>query len=115
MEGRPEGAVPVSPIPPPVIDKLVGNGGLLSGVEVVVQRESANHPAAREAAAREAASRAAGSEEAAEGEAAARVVAMEAVHGAQGAWDCMWGLVRPLRACKSLCERSSSMSFICEV
>eukprot|EP00964_Phaeocystis_antarctica_P046814 scaffold27066_cov70-Phaeocystis_antarctica.AAC.1 len=27
----------------------------------------------------------------------------------------MWGLVRPLRACKSLCERSSSMSFICEV
>ena len=48
-------------------------------------------------------------------EAAARVVPMEAVHGAQGAWDCMWGLVRPLRACKSLCERSSSMSFICEV
>ena len=48
-------------------------------------------------------------------EAAARVVPMEAVHGAQGAWDCMWVLVRPLRACKSLCERSSGMSFICAV
>ena len=33
----------------------------------------------------------------------------------QGAWDCMWVLVRPLRACKSLCERSSGMSFICAV
>ena len=59
-----------------------------------------------------------GSEEAAgavAAEAAARVVPMEAVHGAQGAWDCMWVLVRPLRACKSLCERSSGMSFICAI
>ena len=27
----------------------------------------------------------------------------------------MWALVRPLRACNLLCERSSGMSFICAV
>ena len=48
-------------------------------------------------------------------EAAARVVAIEAVHGAQGARDHIVGSGSALRACKLLCERSSGMSFICAV
>ena len=38
------------------------------------------------------------------------MVAIEAVNG--GVHGIMWALVRPLRACNLLCERSSGMSFI---
>ena len=82
--------------------------------------------AAREAAAREAAAR-----EAAAREAAARAALGGGGGGSggggggsgggdgggawgSGAWDYMW-VLGPLRACKSLCERSSGMSFICVV
>ena len=41
------------------------------------------------------------------------MVAIEAVNG--GVHGIMWALVRPLRACNLLCERSSGMSFICTV
>ena len=55
--------------------------------------------------ARAVATKAVATETAVGSETAARVVATEAVHGAHHGIIC--GLVRPLRTCESLCERSS--------